>query len=108
MSEQHTHNKPGLLDRLDVSAIGFAVGIVVPLITFVVLYFLLYDYIPFTQYLTLSMGSETIQIILRAMVVANLPVFLLFNILKRFLFCRGIFYASMIYVMILFYLKFLA
>jgi hypothetical protein len=108
MSDDQTLIKPGWLDRLDVSAIGFAVGILVPLLTFLALYFIHFDYIPFGQYVSLSMASETIQIILRAMVVANLPIFLLFNILKRFLFCRGIFYASMIYILVLFYLNFLA
>lgn len=95
-------------EKLDVSAYGFFTGLLIPVVVFFVLYFALYSYIPFSEYITLGISSETLQIILKAGVVANLPVFLLFNILKRFLFCRGMFYSSLIYIMIIFYLRFLA
>lgn len=99
--------KKTLLDKLDVSAIGFAVGIVVPLLTFAAMYFLKFSHISWSDYLSVFTSSETSQVLLKAGVIANLPIFLVFNIFKRFLFCRGIFYASLIYIMLLFYLKFL-
>lgn len=103
-----TDIKPTLLDRLDNIPLGFALGIIVPVVTFMVYYKTLYSSFEFSDFLAQVRSRHTAAAFLKVSVFGNLPMFLIFNMLKRFLLCYGIFFATVLYMLVIFYLKFLA
>jgi hypothetical protein len=106
LEEQYTKRK--FLDKIDVSAIGFLLGIVVPVLAFLVYYQTTYSEMPFKLFLSLIKSPNTASTFIKISVFANLPLFLIFNMLQRFMICRGIFFASMIYILLMFYIKFVS
>jgi hypothetical protein len=100
--------KPSLLDKLDKIPVGFVTGIIVPVITFIAYYKTLYSSFEFNDFLTHIRTRHTAAAFIKVSVFGNLPLFLIFNMLKRFLVCYGIFIASILYILLIFYLKFLS
>lgn len=107
MFEEPSGNK-SFLDKIDVSAIGFMLGIITPVIAFLIYYQTTYSEMPFRLFLSLIKSPNTASTFIKISVFANLPLFLIFNMLQRFMICRGIFFASMIYILLMFYIKFVS
>ena len=84
---------------------GIAVGLVIPVIMLFVLYNLNQNDNTFVEFATSTVVLSTM---IRACIFANLILIFIFNVLKMFLFCRGIFFSSLPYVLLMFYLKFFA
>lgn len=84
---------------------GIVVGLVIPVVMLFVLYNLNTSDSTFAQFATSTVVLSTM---LRACIFANLILIFIFNVLKMFLFCRGIFFSSILYVLLMFYLKFFA
>lgn len=101
-------SKPTLFDKLDKIPVGFVIGIIVPILTFVVYYKTLYSSFEFSDFLAHIRSRHTAAAFIKVSVFGNLPLFLIFNMMKRFLLCYGIFFASILYILAIFYLKFLA
>lgn len=92
----------------DKSHIGFITGLLFPILIFLLLYIIKYDMYDFEGYLRLAAQKFNTARILKICVFFNLPLILLGNFLHILLFCRGVIFATMIYVLFMFYLIFLA
>jgi amino acid permease len=100
-------NKVSFLTKIDHRPIGFIVGIIVPFITYFVVYFTQYGHLPFSEFFHVSKMENTAPLILRFMVFPNLLFFLFGNITKKFSFCWGLFYASILFILPMLLIKFL-
>ncbi|HZH68124.1 MAG TPA: hypothetical protein VFD65_02905 [Chitinophagales bacterium] len=97
----------GFWDRNDIPIVGFAIGLIIPIITYFVLYFVQYSHWDFMDFVYQSKMKNTAPILLRTMVFTNLPVFLVFNIFKKFMICKGIFSASILFIAPMLIIKYL-
>lgn len=86
---------------------GFMFGLIVPWIVFIGLYLMKYQHITFNQYYHQSFSYSSLPVIIKFCVFGNLPFFLLFNFLKRFEFCMGIFLATLLYILVMFVVRYL-
>lgn len=78
---------------------GFMLGLIVPWIVFIGLYLMKYDDVMgFSEYFHRSFSYSSLPSIIKFCVFGNLPFFLLFNFMKRFEFCMGIFAATLLYI----------
>lgn len=84
---------------------GIVVGLVIPVVILFVLYLLNDNDNSFIEFAT---SISILKELLRACIFANLILIFIFNVLKMFLFCRGVFFSSLPYVLLMFYLKFFA
>ena len=107
MFKQQSEKKWKRAQFLDWAWLGFVVGIIVPIIVYFVIYLTQYNHIDFGYFVQISMMKNTSVIILRTMAFANLPIFLLANILKKFSFCRGIFIATILILIPMLIINFL-
>ena len=107
MSELFETKKPDILDKMDKTWVGILVGLLVPLLSYFVIYLVMYSHLEFSYFFEISRMKNTAPGIIRTMVFANLPIFLLGNIIKRFLFCKGIFISSILYIMIMLAINYL-
>jgi hypothetical protein len=107
MYNQAEERKIPLLDRMDVPITGFIIGLLVPLVVYFVIYFTKYSHQDFSYFVEISQRKMTAPTLLRVMVFPNLPIFLVFNILKKFLICRGIFIASILIIGAMLLIKYL-
>ncbi len=94
-------------DKIDIPIVGFVIGLLVPLITYFVIYITQYKHLDFGYFIEISTMKNTAPILLRTMVFPNLPLFLIANIFKKFLICRGIFISSMLIILAMLIIKFL-
>ncbi len=85
---------------------GFMFGLIVPWIVFIGLYLIRYPDMSFHEYFHRSMSYNSLPIIIKFCVFGNLPFFLLFNVLKRFDFCMGIFGATILYILVMLAVRF--
>lgn len=97
----------GFWDRIDIPWVGFLIGLIVPVITYFVIYLIQYNHWEFADYLYQSKMKNTAPMILRIMVFPNLPIFLGFNFFKKFMICQGIFSASILFIVPMLLIKFL-
>lgn len=93
--------------RIDLPIVGFLIGIIVPLITYFIIYFTQYSHHNFSYFFEISTMKFTAPSLLRIMVFPNLPIFLIFNIFKKFLICRGLFIASILFIGAMLMIKYL-
>lgn len=107
MYNQEEKRELSFWDRIDVPIVGFVIGWIVPIITFFVIYVTKYKHLEFGHFLEISTMKNTAPILLRTMVFPNLPVFLVANIFKKFLICRGIFISSMLIILAMLIIKYL-
>ncbi len=94
-------------DKADIPWVGFLIGIVLPVLTYFILYFVQYSHWEFSDYLHQSTMKNTAPIILRTVVFPNLPVFLAFNFFRKFMICQGIFSASVLFITPMLIIKYL-
>lgn len=94
-------------DKIDTPLVGFVIGWMVPAITFIVLYLTQYKHLEFGYFLEISSMKNTAPILLRTMVFPNLPIFLVANIFKKFMICRGIFISSILIILAMLIIKYL-
>ena len=98
MNTQETNKK--FLDKIDTILIGFILGLLFPMLMFVLLYLfkfknLGYDWNEFIHSVKQVSISPSF---IRNSVFLNLPFFFLFNLLQKFNLCKGIFVASLLYI----------
>lgn len=84
---------------------GIVVGLVIPVVMLFVLYQLNDNNNTFIEF---ASSTVVLSTMIRACIFANLILIFIFNVLKMFLFCRGVFFSSLPYVLLMFYLKFFA
>ncbi|HUH74498.1 MAG TPA: hypothetical protein VLZ75_08820 [Chitinophagales bacterium] len=93
--------------KIDNRVVGFVVGMIVPFIAYLFIYFNQYSHLPFDEFYQVSKMENTAPILLRIMVFPNLVFFLIGNIFKKFSFCWGVFYASILFIVPMLLIKFL-
>jgi hypothetical protein len=76
-------------------------GLIMPWVVFFGLYIFKYDFMSFHDYFHQSMTYSSLPVIIKFCVFGNLPFFLLFNFMKRFEFCTGIFVSTILYLIIM-------
>lgn len=82
---------------------GFMLGLILPMLFFLIWYELKFSNdMSLNYFINMSLSKLRIPSTLRMCVFANLPFFLLFNFMKRFEVCMGIFASSMIYIILIF------
>ncbi|MCO5230963.1 MAG: hypothetical protein M9958_07380 [Chitinophagales bacterium] len=96
-----------ILEKIDNAFIGFLLGFLVPLLTYFIIYFTQFANEDFLHFLNISTMKHTAPSILKMMVFPNMIVFLIGNILKKFLFCKGVFYASFLIIVAMLLVKYL-
>lgn len=85
---------------------GFMLGIIIPALVFQILYYIQYSSMPFESFLQRSLSKTFLPSTIRFCVFANMPLFLLFNILKKFEVCIGIFISTIIFIAIMLLYRF--
>ncbi|MCO5233504.1 MAG: hypothetical protein LC105_00085 [Chitinophagales bacterium] len=93
--------------KLDNAFFGFLIGFLIPLLMFFIIYFNQYSHYDFSHFLKISTMKHTAPSILKTMVFPNMIVFLIGNMTKFFLFCKGIFYASFLIIVAMLLIKYL-
>ena len=90
--------KQNFLDKIDTSIIGFVIGLILPMIMFGIYYFIKFDYLTWDAYVAGARQLSVLPSFIKVCVFINLPFFFLFNLLKKFNLCKGIFFASLLYI----------
>jgi len=93
---------------LDKSHIGFVAGLVMPIAIFFLLYLIKYNMYDFEGYLHFAAQKFNTSRILKICIFFNLPLILAGNFIHILLFCRGVIFATLIYLLFMFYLLFLS
>ena len=103
-------NKPTqkFLDKIDNTLLGFILGLILPMIMLVMLYLfkfkaLNYDW---NTYIGSVKQLSTLPAFIRNCVFLNLPFFFLFNLAQKFNLCKGIFFASLLYIIAMLVVKY--
>ena len=95
------------LEKADQTLFGFLLGLVLPMLMFFLYREIKFDYLSWEQYIASAKDLSVLPSFIKVCVFINLPVFFLFNLLKKFLMCKGIFIASIIYIAAMFGIKYL-
>ncbi len=96
-------------EKLDTSIVGFILGLIIPMFMLVLLYlfkFKSYNY-DWNSYIENVKQLSVLPSFIRNCVFLNLPFFFLFNLLKKFNICKGIFIASILYIAAMFVVKYI-
>ena len=96
-----------ILEKADQTLFGFLLGLVLPMFMFFAYREIKFDYLPWNEYIISARDLAVLPSFIKVCVFINLPVFFLFNLLKKFLLCKGIFFASLIYIIAMFAIKYL-
>lgn len=107
MYNQEVNRSLSFWEKIDIPIVGFLLGLIVPMITYFIIYFIQYNHLEFSYFFETSKMKYTAPVLLRVMVFPNLPLFLIFNIFKKFLICRGIFIASILIIGAMLMIKYL-
>ncbi len=89
------------LDKIDNTLFGFILGLIIPMLMLVLLYefkFKLEYKYDWDTFINSVKQLSTLPSFIRNCVFLNLPFFFLFNLLKKFNLCKGIFIASLLYI----------
>jgi hypothetical protein len=81
---------------------GLMLGLILPITVFLIWHEIKYESMSFEAFIRLSLSKVQLPATIRMCVFVNLPFFLLFNIMKRFEVCMGIFISSMLYIIVMF------
>lgn len=98
MNNQATEQK--FLDKIDTTLIGFVIGLIIPMFMLVLLYLIKFKSLGYdwNTYIVSVKQLATLPSFIRNCVFLNLPFFFLFNLMKKFNICKGIFIASLLYI----------
>lgn len=107
MYNQDFNRKLTFWDKVDIPVVGFVIGVIVPFVTYLIIYNIQFNHLPFKDFYEISLMKNTAPTLLRTMVFPNLPIFLIFNIFKKFLICRGIFIATILFIGAMLMIKYL-
>lgn len=94
------------LNKIDTTIIGFIIGLLLPMIMFVVYYKIKFNYLSWNAYVEGAKQLSVLPSFIRISVFINLPFFFLFNLFKKFNLCKGIFIASLLYIIAMVVVKF--
>ena len=94
------------IDKIDQTIIGFVLGLIIPMLMFVLYYEVKYTSYTWKEYVDGAKQLSTLPSFIKISVFANLPVFFLFNLIHKFNLCKGIFIASMLYIIAMFVVKY--
>lgn len=95
------------LDKADQTLFGFLLGMALPMLMFFFYHEIKFSYLSWDQYVASAKDLSVLPSFIRVCVFINLPVFFLFNLLKKFQLCKGIFIASVIYIALMFGVKYI-
>lgn len=95
------------LDKIDQTIIGFVLGLILPMIMFVIYYQLKFNYMSWNEYVSSVKQFAILPSIIKVCVFINLPFFFLFNLIQKFNLCKGIFIASILYIIAMLTIKFI-
>lgn len=85
---------------------GIMLGIIVPALVFFLWYYMQYSSNSFESFMQRALSKAYLPSTIRFCVFANMPLFLLFNILKRFEVCIGIFISTIVFIAIMLLYRF--
>jgi len=100
-------NKQNLLEKADQTLFGFILGLILPMLMFFAYKEIKFDYLSWNEYIVSARDLAVLPSFIKVCVFINLPIFFLFNLLKKFLLCKGIFIASILYIAAMFIVKYL-
>ncbi len=93
--------------RLNQPIAGLFIGLFMPLLGFIVVYFIMGSGVPFSTYMErLSHSSKAFATVISLSVLANLIPFLYFNSKRLDQAVKGIVIATMLYAVVFVYVKF--
>ncbi len=105
MNKENTSHK--YLDKIDQTIIGFILGLILPLVMFIAYREIKFDYLSWNEYIVSARDLAVLPSFIKVCVFINLPFFFLFNLVKKFNLCKGIFFASILYIVAMFAIKYL-
>src|SRR4051812_37993092 len=93
-------------DKIDQTLVGFIIGLILPMIMFAIYYEVKFSYMPWAEYVKGAREFAVLPSFIKVCVFINLPFFFLFNLLKKFNICKGIFISSLLYIVAMLIIKF--
>lgn len=103
---QHKSTIPSFLEKTDKTLYGFILGMILPMLMFYLYYLVKFSDFTWEQYVVEARDLAVLPSFIKVSVFINLPVFFLFNLLKQFNICKGIFYASLLYILAMLLIKY--
>ena len=94
------------LNKIDQTLIGFILGLILPMLMFIIYRQLKFDYLSWDAYISSARNMAVLPSFIKVCVFINLPFFFLFNLIKKFNLCKGIFIASILYIAAMLIIKF--
>ena len=94
--------------RWNIFWIGLALGIVLPIVAFVLVYFFGYSKTPFSEFMEYAFKIRALPKILSLCVIPNLAVFYLFLNKEYWRSTRGVIAATLLYTLAVVVIKFFA
>lgn len=96
------------LDKIDNTLLGFILGLIIPMIMLVMLYLFKFKALDYSwdTYIGSVKQLSTLPAFIRNCVFLNLPFFFLFNLMQKFNLCKGIFLASLLYIIAMLLVKY--
>lgn len=98
--------KQSFLDKIDTTLIGFIMGLILPMLMFFIYREIKFSYLSWDEYIASARVLAVLPSFIKVCVFINLPVFFLFNLIKKFNLCKGIFIASILYIVAMFAVKY--
>ena len=92
---------------MDNTMVGFIAGLILPIGMFVIYHQLKFNYLPWDEYVNSARDLAVLPSFIKVCVFINLPFFFLFNLMKKFNLCKGIFIASILYIIAMLVIKFI-
>ena len=100
-------SKQSFLDKADQTLFGFIVGMVLPMLMFILYKEIKFSYLSWDKYVAGAKDLSVLPSFIKVSVFINLPAFFLFNLMKRFQLCKGIFFALLLYIALMFGVKYI-
>ncbi len=95
------------LEKIDTTLIGFILGLILPMLMFALYYKIKFDYLSWNAYVEGAKQISVLPSFIRISVFINLPFFFLFNLIQKFNLCKGIFFASLLYIIAMVVVKYI-
>jgi hypothetical protein len=95
------------LEKADQTIVGFILGLILPMLMFVLYYKIKFTGYTWDEYIKGARDLAVLPSFIKVSVFINLPFFFLFNLLKKFNLCKGIFFASLLYIAAMLVLKYM-
>lgn len=94
------------LTKIDTVLTGFFLGLILPMLMFVVYYEARFSYLNWDDYIKGAKDLSVLPSFIKVCVFINLPFFFLFNLFRKFNICLGLFIASLIYILAMIGIKY--